>query len=99
MSPVSASGLISVLIFAAFLVVSLIASMILIKTAQIRSRRQGSKDDQMVGEDIRWQERREVLERKIIWEGSGGGRKLKAVPGKSGMAPGRRELIEADRRR
>ena len=87
------------LIFAAFLVVSLIASMILIKTTQIRSRRQGSKVDQMVGEDVRWQERREVLERKIIWEGSGGGRKLKAVPGKSGMVPGWRELSEVERRR
>lgn len=87
------------LIFAAFLVVSLIASMVLIKTTQIRSRRQGSKVDQMVGEDMRWQERREVLERKIIWEGSGGGRKLKAVPGKSRIGHDRRELSEADRRR
>ena len=33
----------------------------------------------MVGEDMKWAERREVLERKIVWEsgrgnGSGGGR-------------------------
>jgi len=45
----------------------------------------------MVGEDMKWQERREVLERKIVWEGSGGGRKLKSVPkGRSGL--GRREM-------
>jgi hypothetical protein len=53
----------------------------------------------MVGEDMKWQERREVLERKIVWEGSGGGRKLKADPGKSKMGPGWRELNEVERRR
>ena len=87
------------LIFAAFLVVSLVASMILIKATQIRSRRQGSKVDQMVGEDMKWQERREVLERRIVWEGSGGSRKLKSAPGKSKMGPGWRELGEVERRR
>ena len=88
----------SVLIFAAFLVLSLVASIILIKFTQIKSRRQGSKVDQMVGEDMKWQERREVLERRIIYEGSGGstGRRLKAAPGKSKMGPG---WSEAERRR
>jgi hypothetical protein len=88
-----------VLIFAAFLVVSLVASMILIKATQIRSRRQGSKVDQMVGEDMKWQERREVLERRIIYEGSGDGKKLRSAPGKSEMGPGWRELGEVERRR
>ena len=90
--------LISVLIFAAFLVVSLVASIILIKATQMRSRRQGSKVDQMVGEDMKWQERREVLERRIIYEGggSGNGRRLKAASGKSKMGPG---WSEAERRR
>ena len=87
------------LIFAAFLVASLVASMILIKATQIRSRRQGSKVDQMVGEDMKWQERREVLERRIVWEGSGGSRKLNSAPGKSKMGPGWRELGEVERRR
>jgi hypothetical protein len=95
-----------VLIFAAFLVVSLVASMILIKFSQISSRRQGSKVDQMVGEDMKWQERREVLERKIVYDsgrGGGGGaaqRKLKGAGGvKGGGGPGWRELSEQERRR
>lgn len=87
------------LIFAAFLVVSLVASIILIKATQIRSRRQGSKVDQMVGEDMKWQERREVLERKIIGESGGGARKLKASPGKSKMGPGWKAVGDVERRR
>jgi hypothetical protein len=92
-----------VLIFAAFLVVSLVASIILIKATHISSRRQGSKVDQMVGEDMKWQERREVLERKIIYEGTsgggGGGRRLRAAPGKSKMGPRFGQMSEAERRR
>jgi hypothetical protein len=90
-----------VLIFAAFLIVSLISTIILVKSTHFTSRRQGSKVDQMVGEDMKWQERREVLERKIIWEKSGGKlRSAVAAGGRSGAAvAGWRELGEMDKRR
>ena len=57
----------------------------------------------MVGEDMKWQERREVLERRIIYEKGGGdgkGRTLRSVPGKGAAAvAGWRELKEIERRR
>jgi hypothetical protein len=89
-----------VLIFAAFLIVSLISTIILVKSTHFTSRRQGSKVDQMVGEDMKWQERREVLERKIIWEKGGGKLRSAAVGGRGGAAvAGWRELSEMDKRR
>lgn len=91
------------LIFAAFLIVSLVSTIVLVKSTHFRSRRQGSKVDQMVGEDMKWQERREVLERRIVYEKGGGdgkGRTLKSVPGKGAAAvAGWRELKEIERRR
>lgn len=78
----------AVLIFAAFLTVSLVLSIILIKWTQLVSRRKGSKGDQMVSEDVKWQERREVLERRIVYESGRGGR---------GGEVGWRELSELER--
>lgn len=92
-----------VLIFLSFLITSLILTIMLIKSTQILSRRRGSKVDQMVGEDMKWAERREVLEKRIIWESGrpGAGRDTK----KKGMGRGRgveaqigwRELSERGR--
>lgn len=74
----------------------------LVKTTHCLSRRHGSKVDQMVGEDMKWQERREVLERKIVYErrGGGGGRGKGRTLGKGEQAQiGWRELSERERGR
>lgn len=85
----------------AFFLTSLVLTIILIKSTQVMSRRRGSKVDQMVGEEMKWAERREVLERKIIWEGGGGQRLKGRGGGKLGRGPearvGWRELSERER--
>jgi hypothetical protein len=86
-----------VLIFAAFLVVSLFLTIILIKWTQFLSRRRGSKGDQMVGEDMKWQERREVLERRIVYESKGNRLRSGAGPKTGGGTVGWRELSELER--
>lgn len=51
----------------------------------LNRRRGGGKEDQVIGEEMRWAEGREVLERKIIWQGGGRG-KVEYV---GGMGKGR----------
>lgn len=93
-----------VLLFLSFIITALILTILMIKWTHRVTRKSGSKGDQMVGEDMKWAERREVLERKIVWESgrsSGNGR------GGSGPRLGRgveaqvgwRELSERERER
>lgn len=66
------------LLFATFCAAFFLFTILLIKFTRLSEKRRGNaKTDQMVGEDMRWAEGREVIEKKIVWESwSGGG-----VPG------------------
>lgn len=95
-------------IFGAFVVVSLVLTICLIKITLWRSRSRGIKGDQMVGDEMKWAERRVVLDRKIVYEslgtGAGAGghhqRGRGARMGRSHEAQvGWRELSESERAR
>jgi hypothetical protein len=51
----------------------------------------------MVGEDMKWQERREVLERRIVYESKGNRLRSGAGPRTGGGTVGWRELSELER--
>ena len=72
------------LLFLTFLGVFSVFTILLIRLTRLHERRKGTaKEDQMVGEDMRWAEGREVIEKRIVWDdasasggpvGVGGGR-------------------------
>ncbi|OXG24376.1 hypothetical protein C367_03577 [Cryptococcus neoformans Ze90-1] len=73
----------SMLLFLTFFFSFLILTIFAIKLDKCLNRRRGGgKEDQVIGEEMRWAEGREVLERKIIWQGRMGGRgKMEYVGG------------------
>lgn len=65
----------TVLLFITFFFSFLILTIFAIKLDKCLNRRRGGgKKDQVIREEMRWAEGREILERKIIWQGKMGGR-------------------------
>ncbi|WVQ89790.1 hypothetical protein IAS59_003554 [Cryptococcus gattii] len=64
----------SMLLFITFFFSFLILTIFAIKLDKCLNRRRGGgKKDQVIREEMRWAEGREILERKIIWQGKMGG--------------------------
>lgn len=64
----------TVLLFITFFFSFLILTIFAIKLDKCLNRRRGGgKKDQVIREEMRWAEGREILERKIIWQGKMGG--------------------------
>ena len=66
------------LLFATFWASFFVLTVLLVQITKLIDKHRGvTKTDQMVHEDMRWAEGREVIERKIVWDsgpgGSGGG--------------------------
>ena len=56
------------LLFAVFCGACFAFTFLLINLTGLSERRRGvTKEDQMVGEDMRWAEGREVVEKRIVW--------------------------------
>ena len=59
-----------VLLFAVFCGACFVFTFLLINLTRLSERRRGvAKEDQMLGEDMRWAEGREVIEKRIVWRG------------------------------
>ncbi|WVO17713.1 hypothetical protein L204_105411 [Cryptococcus depauperatus] len=63
----------SMLLFVTFFLTFLVCTIIAIKVDKIWSQRTGgNKEDQVIGDEMKWGERREVVERRVVWHNDSG---------------------------